>query len=323
MEILSRRNLYKWPSWHLVWEWEDVISDKTGWKLYTDNIISHHKILRIFPCLKDFLRPSFPTFLFEMSVDRFTNNRRYNNENFFPCIIDYFLRDDDLSIFEKNFSEHHLIFISSKEVYDRLKSLNTQLPIVHLPLSLPDYYRLEPNTEKKKEYDVALVGRVNPVLLQYMIEYAQKHPTFIYIQEDQRKRRKFHYYASNGEYVGYYRSRKQYMDLISKSRVALYSTPGIDGGESRTNGYNQVTPKFLEYLASGCNIICRWQDNPDTDFFHLNSFSNNIQTYKQFEEAMDKSLSVKPDLHRYAEYLNQHYTSKRVNMLCKYLNNYL
>lgn len=323
MEILSRRNLYKWPSWHLVWEWEDIISEKTGWELYTDNFISYHKIQRIFPCLRDFLRPSFPTFLFEMGVDRCTNDRRYNNDNFFPYVIDYFLRDDDLSIFEKNFSKHHLIFISSKEVYDRLKILNTQLPIIHLPLSLPDYYRLEPNDEKIKYYDVALVGRVNPVLLQYLIEYAQKHPGFIYVQEDPRKRRKFHYYTSNGEYAGYYRSRKQYMDLISKSRVALYSTPGIDGGEIRTNGYNPVTPKFLEYLASGCNIIGRWKDNLDTDYYQLDSFSNNIQTYNQFEEAMDKALAIKPDLQKYADYLDKHYTSTRVDFLKKNIENFL
>ena len=50
-------------------------------------------------------------------------------------------------------------------------------------------------------------------------------------------------------------SRDGYLDSMKKSRIALYATPGIDGGEKRTNGFSQVTPRFLEMVASGCNII--------------------------------------------------------------------
>lgn len=324
MKILSKRNIYKTPSWHLVWEWENIIAKETTWNLYRDNIfLAHPRIQRELPLLHNFCPPSCPSFMFEMKAPNTVSRNRYNRSNIFPCIIDYFLRDDELLIFEKNFSEHRVVFISSKEVFNRLISLGTHVPILHLPLSLPDYYYYNPEVECEKKYDVVLVGRQNPVLKHYLEIYAKKHPSFVYVLEDERPKRKYHYYSTNGDYVGYFESRKQYMSLISKSKVALYSTPGIDGGEVRTNGYNQVTPKFLEYIASGCNIISRWQDNADTDYFQLNKFSDNIQSYGQFEVAMDRALEVRPNKQMYADYLSKHYTSSRVVLLKEYLDNYI
>ena len=83
-------------------------------------------------------------------------------------------------------------------------------------------------------------------------------------------------------------SRDGYLDSMKKSRIALYATPGIDGGEKRTNGFSQVTPRFLEMVASGCNIIARYKTNADTDYYELEKFCQSINTYEEFEKEMDK-----------------------------------
>ena len=324
IKVYSTRGVETWPSWHLVWEWEDIIAKVNGWSLITDNVL-FRKIRKKFPFLKLSGLPKSPVFIYEMGYERFSEENKYNRfnkRNVFPCIIDYFLKDENLSLFEKQYSEHQKVFVSSKEVYDRLKNLGINLPIYHLPLSLPDYYKINDSSFLNwttREYDVVLVGRQNTILKQYLENYARTHTSFVYVVEDERKDRKFHYYTSKGEYVGYYYSRTQYMSLLSKSKVAMYATPGIDGGEKRTNGYNQVTPKFLEYIASGCNIIARWADNADTDYYHIKDFSDNIQSYQQFEYAMDRALTTKPDACFYANYLSSHYTSKRAEQLKQHI----
>lgn len=75
---------------------------------------------------------------------------------------------------------------------------------------------------------------------------------------------------------------------MRKGKMGLYSTPGIDGDESRTKGYHQVTPRFLELVATGCHIIARYSMNSDTEYYDLKSFSENIETYEQFEMAVQK-----------------------------------
>lgn len=176
----------------------------------------------------------------------------------------------------------------------------------HCPLTLPDKYCIFGEELFHKEYDCVLFGRQNKVLLQFLQQYAATHPDFIYVKEGEQK---LHYYTSQGSYVGCFASRESYMKLLRKSRTLLYSTPGIDGGEIRTNGYNQVTPKFLEGLACGCHIIARWKDNPDTEWYNLSAFSENIDCYEQFALALDKAREEAPNMLRYAEYLKKHYTS--------------
>lgn len=258
-----------------------------------------------FPFLLKMGLPKGQLFKFEMSINT-KLLRRDNSKNVVPCIVDYFLSDRQLDIFEKQFCYNPIVLISSLEVYERLKSLGTRVNVIHCPLTLPDLYKINGEEKYDKKFDCVLFGRQNKVLLEYLEQYANKHKDFTYLKEGEQK---LHYYSSNGEYVGCYSSRKLYIELMKNSRVLLYSTPGIDGGEKRTNGYNQVTPKFLEALACGCNIIARWKENADTLFYRLSDFSENINSYDQFEIAMDKARTQEPNMHKYSEYLKGHYTS--------------
>jgi hypothetical protein len=105
------------------------------------------------------------------------------------------------------------------------------------------------------------------------------------------------------------------MNLMSQSKVGLYATPGIDGDEIRTNGFSQITPRFLEYVSCGCHIIARYNENSDAKFYEIETFSPSIQTYEQFESNLDYALKNEINKTKYSNYLHKHYTSNRAELL--------
>jgi hypothetical protein len=139
-----------------------------------------------------------------------------------------------------------------------------------------------------------------------------KNPNFVYVYRVIEKDG-FKYYNSKNEFLAYNNSRDFYFELMKSSRVGLYSTRGLS--EPVTNGFNQVTPRFFELLTSGCHILARYPKNPDTEYFGLKEFSESIENYEQFEIQMTYALTHEVDIMKYTTYLNQHYTSRRVEQL--------
>ncbi|GHT07753.1 hypothetical protein FACS189432_00260 [Bacteroidia bacterium] len=313
MKIKTVRNIKDWPYMDLVYEWEDQFHkeldapfiDIHKYDRYINKMISiiNWNIFSLFPS---------STLEFLWQIDAQTKNNRHNRSNILPAIIDFHLSQDKLNNFYHAYSNNPCILISNLEVFNFLKNNSCPRIIHHFPLSLPDKYKITPTTKFEKEYDLLLVGRTNPVLNDYLKKYIEKHKDFTYVYES--KKIILDYYTSKGKYIGQINTRKGYIDLIRKSKIALYSTPGIDGGESRTKGFNQVTPKFLEFLASGCHVIARYKQNPDTDYYQLEKFCSNINTYDEFEREMDKARNSKVDMKKYSEYLEDHYTSKRIEL---------
>jgi hypothetical protein len=131
----------------------------------------------------------------------------------------------------------------------------------------------------------------------------------------------FVYYTSDGVELGTINTRSQYISLMKKAKCGLYSTPGIDGGEIRTKGFNQVTPRFLELISCGCHLLARYEVNSDTNFYQLNKFSPSINSYDEFETQLNEKLNCPVDFKFYKTYLSQHYTSCRVELLQGILKN--
>ena len=99
-----------------------------------------------------------------------------------------------------------------------------------------------------------------------------------------------------GEMVFSNATRDNYFKAMKMSKVMLYSTPGIDGGEEKTRGLSQVTPRFLEAVSSGCHVLSRYKENSDTDFFDLNRITPHISSYEQFESEYDESIYYTSEL---------------------------
>ena len=315
-KIITRRELETWPSWDLVFEWEDIISHYLNLDLISDKRIRYNNYYKKLPLFLDILKPNKCSLVFEMKPQLINN--RNNIKQIIPYIIDFYLKGKtDLQLFYSSYNKCPFVIISSFEVYNYLQQVSCPLHCIHLALSISDRYKINTNTRFEKPYDIVLMGRQNKVLLSYLEKYlGRSHQKILYIYRKQEGER-FNYYSSDGEKIGDINTREKYITLLRKSKICFFSTPGIDGGEKRTNGFNQVTPRFLEFVSAGCHIIARYKQNADTDYFELSKFSPSVESFEDFEIMMDKCLNTEVDMDFYSNYLKKHYTSQR----CFELNN--
>lgn len=323
-KIITTRKYKAWPSFHLIYEWEDIISNTFNIPLFYESKLygMFNSIIRRVPYNGSIplINKKYSNMLrFEISAKNSSDT--YNRENILPVIVDFHISESDLTGFINAYKNNPFVLISSAEVMKFLDEREVPLKYYHFPLSLPDFYQFKKDMLSDKKYDLLLAGRQNPILKEYLDQYIKENPNFIYVYE-KLEDGKFTYCTNKGEILGEFKDRKSYISLLRQSRVSLYSTPGIDGGESRTKGFNQVTPKFLEFLAAGCHVLARYKDNPDTDFFHISEFSPHINSYEMFRREMDYALNHPIDADKYESYLKKHYTSCRVNLLKNILKNY-
>lgn len=315
--LISERRFNKKAHMDLVYEWENLFAQNLKLKIETPSLV--YKFLnRLFIKINfDFLWVfrKRTKLMFVLRANK-TRSDGYNSKKVIPIIIDFFEKQEDIKLFYEGFRRHKVILISSLEVFEFLTNNTIAVPsktkLYHFPLSLPDVYRLEEKIKYNKKYDLVLLGRQDPLLEEFVKSYSLKNPSFVYVYRIMEKDG-FKYYNSKNELLGFNDSRDFYFELLRASKVGLYSTRGLS--EIIANGYNQVTPRFFELLSSGCHVLARYPKNPDTEFFNLDQFSESIESYSQFEEKMDYALTHEIDIKKYVNYLNQHYTSKRVEQL--------
>ncbi|MBQ8047216.1 MAG: glycosyltransferase family 1 protein [Prevotella sp.] len=314
--ISSCRAIDKRFFWQIVFEWEDIFSREMGIPIWEEPKVSVNPHAFRLPILDDIvLLGKGNLFRYDLSAG---NYNFWNNHKVLPCIIDFNLTKKKIAGFERAYSKHKQVLISSLEAYVFLKENNTRLPIAHLPLSISDKYKITGETRFEKKFDLVLMGRQNSVLMGFLKEYAKKHPDFVYVLRKDTK--SFSYYTSTGELVGNIITREDYMHLTQQARCALYATQGIDGEHEWRNGYNQVTPRWLELIASGCHVIARYPENVDTKYYNMEHIASSCDSYCDFELKLDKARNESADMEKYSEYLSCHYSSNRVAMLKDILN---
>lgn len=318
-QVITQRTRSKGKDYGIVNEWEDVFAAKLNAVLYYDDWKRRDKLIFWkMPWLAKFFQTWTDSFTYVMLPLHSPHGN--NKRNIVPCIVDFFIRSNgELAQFYKRYCNNPLVLISSKEAYDYLKSVNCPLSIAHLALSLPDEYAITAETRYEKQYDVVMLGRQNSVLMEFLERYKSVNPqlTYVYGKKDGMN---FQYFDQDGRELGALATRQEYIEMLRKSRVALYATPGMDNSRSNTNGFNQVTPRFLECIASGCHVIARYPQNSDTIYYDLDKMAMKVTSYKEFEVAMNKALSSEVNMKMYSEYLKRHYTSVRADELQGLLN---
>lgn len=316
--IYSLRTFEKRTWFQIVYEWEDIFAEKLNCRVVGkySSFLFANSIERIVSKLHliDFLSLIVfrkVTLAFQMTAS--STRTLYNNKNIIPYIIDFWLSKEDIPAFEKAYSKNPLVIVSSKQVYDFLILNKCRIPIIHIPLSIPDKY-IPKSLIYTKKYDVALIGRISPIFLGFFDKYVEKHPNTSFIKGGSRNGNCL-FHDNKGIFVSNSSSQESYLEFLKESRCVFYSTPGIDGDRKDTNGFSQVTPKFLEYLSCGCYIIMRYQDNSDVRYYDIPKYWSNIENYEQFEEVLDNIISEKCDMTHYMEILDKHSTSKSVELL--------
>ncbi len=330
-KILSCRSFQDWPSYDLVFEWEDDLANELSVPI--ENINSVVKVLwyrrvlynrysrKLFGLFSsnsfdDFCAKIFPqndfNLCFELSAS--SGPSVSTSRTSIPVIIDFW-KHTDLNNFYEVYKNCKLVLVSSLEVVNFLKIKGCPLPLLHFPLSISDRYKLDPALLHAKQYDILLAGRTNEVLLTYLQEYSVKYPEIEFLRQENIDG-ELHYVSNKKGVIGKFHTRKEYMDLLRASRIGFYSTPGIDGGEERTGGFNPVTPRFLELLSAQCLVLGRYPDNEETAFYELDKVCPNITTYADFECVINDYLNhaVVP-IDEYQNILQKHYTSCRAKQL--------
>lgn len=320
--VLTQRIRSRRKSFDLVNEWESQIKEAFNCRYAIDFDFSTTKHVPGFVKGLSKLFITRKTGLVFVMNPEFASEGIHNRRNIIPWIIDFFPTNNDIiERFVGKYNKCPLVLISSKQVYDFLKEIDCPLNIVHLPLSLPDYLRINTSTFFDKHLDVVLMGRQNPLLLEWLNEYKATHN--ISVVTLKKEEGHFNYYSQDGVFVGNADSREGYLSLLKKNKLGLYSTVGLDGDkrDNRAQGFSQVTPRFLEYIATGNHILARYANNSDVSYYDMGKICRNLNDYAEFEEEMDKALSEPVDMQLYSEYLEKHYTSNVISQLKKIIEN--
>lgn len=341
VNIISDRKFESWVSFQLIYEWEDQLSKTLNIPIIDNpdrvetnlkNSIRYHISRRIiYPVTKCFraIKRCFSkeseiacSLYFHLTVTSLIQLNKNRLNRIIPVIVDAFIAEDYLPVFYKKYGDCPLVLISSIETYEYLKSVNCPLNIKYWGLSLSDEYKLDANTEYSKEIDILLAGRQNGVLLAYLEQYLQNHEDIEVVRSDIEDGQLI-FTSNNRGVLGSFNDRDEYIDLLRKSKIIMYATPGIDGGEVRTKGYNPVTPKYMEALSSQCKIIARYPDTVETRLYELDKICSNTDSYDTFKHHMDRYLDKKNkvNLPLYESILNKHYTSIRGKELKDILRN--
>ena len=331
-KILSKRASNDKVYSDLIYEWEDDYSVALKARIISYGKYFTHFHNSFFRNLKRFHLESFAQI-----VDRVLFGKRnktlvftlypltkfsvYTSSNKIPFIID-FDYGVDLNTFYKVYRNCELVIISSRVAYEYLKSKGCPLNIKHVPLSIKSGMKVNRIETKERKYDI-FIARQNPVLMEYLAKYEQKHPDVHYIirkWEDGKLYSGNAFYSNKEGRLGDFSDRNAYFGLLTNSKVAFYSTTGSDTPNTRF--MNHVTPALLEYLTAGCQIMIRWYDTPDSDFFNLPQYFENASSYEKFEQKLDDYLSTQDNpFDMCDEYLRRYGFESQFKLFCSAINN--
>lgn len=322
--IISERAEDKYRSYQIVTEWEDIIGKNLNIPIKNKGTHLYVKFFKRIEKLKlcnllylfDSYRPVKNYYLY-FQMEATTKFEWCTSKNIIPIIVDFWFKTDKLNEFYKSYSNCKLILISSKEVYDFLIQNKCPLPIIHFPLSLPDNSITKKNINKRN-IDFLFAGRKDPIFFDYVLRYEKENSNIEYVYQELDGLKP--YYISNlkGRLHGDFFSREGYTELLNNGKFSFYTTPGKDPSKKTANGFNQVTPRFLELLSAGCFVLGRYSDNSDVQFYNLNELCPQINSYEDFKDVITRCQDLsyfKTHIAKYSDYIQKHLTSNRAVQL--------
>lgn len=312
-------------SWDIVFEWEDILSNKLNIpikdkkKSYISYLLQKLGVYEFINkrCRKDNLAIQFVS-------DIKPKFGAFMDCNTIPIIIDFWMvEDEEIKSFIKYFRNVPLLLVSNLEVVNVLKRYDCPFPVEHFPLSLPDKYSLENrNINENKIYEFGFIGRVDKYFKELLEKYSERHPDFEYVfSEGVTYDRE--YWTNKGKSLGKDKGRESYIEYLKKTKITCYSTPGMDKSKKETVRYNQVTPRVLEMLANGCQVIGHYPMSDDVLWYNLASVVPVANSYEQFEQLLDGMRKTSFDYDNVGSFLEQHYTSRRAVLLEELLKKHL
>ena len=318
--------------WNICWEWNNVLSDTLNVPIrhtYSSSQISTRKFIaehipfakKIYNCFRHIRETSIKQTGEAIAQDLnaplsicilMWADGQYGfiaGQNTIPICID--LVDQHLPQLVYKTSKMKLFYVTSREVYDRVRRLAPNSNVHYMPLSVPDKY-YSPNFEayRSKSIDVIQFGRCNDVLHEYMLRYSKEHPNVEYVHSENLRKFGSKYVSTVRGDIGVFSERSQFIELLSHAKVSLVSSSGPDG-------IHFPSPRFYESAILGCALLGRYPDNQEFTELNMRRYCPNITSYEQFCEELERALAQTPE-ELYAqnrEFILNSLTSKRAQQI--------
>ncbi len=238
----------------------------------------------------------------------------YLNSNCLPVFLDVW---SDWALMElvRRTKKLRLFYVTYLELYRRIKERFPESGVRYIPQSVSSrYYSENFAAYRNKTIDVIQIGRINPVLHEYMMKYVSEHGGVEYVFRENGV-----CVSASGARSWPVDTRDKYMSLLAASKVALVGCSGVDGMREGTNGICAVTPRFYEAAVSGCALISRYPDNEEFRQLEAAKYFPNVTSYENFTECLERALSQTPE-ELYAQnhdFIINSFTSKRAEQIQK------
>ena len=319
--IYSLRDLKKEAFRDVVYEYEDYISEKYGIQLVNVKKLSawddqtsvlkkvRNKIDLWVPFRK--CNPNRPFALAILTVNK--DVLYFQRKNCVPVFCDIW--NNNLDFVAKKMRLGALFFVTSMDVYERLKQLDSRLNIRYIPLSVSDKWVA--NQTNKNSNRIIQVGRKNTLLHEWALQYVKENPKIEYVYTSYNVTMgNLEYVNTEGKVIGTAETRKEYINLLSSARISLVSSPGIDTEDVTRLGISFPTPRFYESVAVGCEMIGRYADNQEFKKQKIGMVCPNIASYEEFKENADRIFegNYNNEVQR-QEFIQMHKTSTWIQEL--------
>ena len=290
--VTSLRKITNEVYYDVVFEWEDAMAKTFNSQIINISPLLHFseraycKINKKYTLHQNLSKKKYSVYF----VMHPSELRKRAFENGVPIFMDVW-SDRDIEYIVEKTTKLQLFYCTSLEVYNRIKSMDKRSRVKYIPLSVSDMYFSENFLKYKKSIDVIQIGRKNPVLHDFMMQYVKEHNEVEYVYNKNSNDSGLAEYSSTKKgHIGHIGGREEFIRTLSSAKVSLVSTPAIDNSRKDANGIDFLTPRFYESAVLGCVLIGRYGENEETE--RISSICPNIKTYRQFSMEMDKALSI-------------------------------
>lgn len=315
VQIDSIRKFEQYPSYLILYELEDDLAASQHIPLHPLSKWKYNFGKLVYKSVANFVlkKSTPPGYIFSIMMTPDYHRLYLNKSNVIPYIIDYWKRYDEL--FEKHFVHFPVVYISGLEVYEYLKSKRTRVHIKHLPLSISDRHLSIFEKEVPKDIDIINVGRKNKVMDEFIQQYLQKYPATNYVHREMENGENIYYSSRDGR-LGKLESRTELLQTLARAKVAIVTSPGLDGGEARTGGFNPVTPRIFEAAIGKCHMVGKYEKNAEFYQFGLDKLVDMPDSFNAFEYTINEKLQIPFDKKEaYAAFLQSNLNSRRIEQL--------
>lgn len=318
---ISERLHQHWPSYFVVYEWEDVFA-QNGIKIKCQS--------RLSAFINKVMNKVFKGKLNNGKVKYFRYNKKqvdfvwvmnaasykkFAKKGYVPIFLDFAVNMVDEICQATKYLPFY--FVTCLDIYNILKSKGSE-NVYYIPLSISDKYFTESVPEKS--VDVIQFGRKNSILHEYMMRYCNDHPQVEYVYQSGDG--SLTYESTTRGNIGRFDKRKDYFDLMASCRVSLVSSPGKDSSRD-FGGIDFITPRFYESAINYCYMLGRYTENEESKLIGIDKVCPHIESYDEFEKNMDMYLKDKDfsKTYEYKEFIKNNVTSKRLEEIVRVVNN--